>query len=158
MRLFCFACRNIDNILKGYAARKWAVASTSDRDQQRRRTNARRNVAVGDLGVLYCNPLHAFTVPFRFASIPDFNRVETAVWPEPWILPFDIEPLGPPHKYITAAEARERWSVVKRGFSRMKTEQGGISAAMLLTGTTVFVPHQIDHTDWLEILTDIGGS
>jgi hypothetical protein len=77
--------------------------------------------------------------------------VVTDVWPEPWRLPFAIEPLGEPSLQLSGKEAVQRWGFVA---ARMGPK-GGVSAAMNLTGTTVFVPVPISNEDWNQICMDL---
>ena len=75
----------------------------------------------------------------------------TDIWPEPWCLPFTIEQLGDLSRQISGLEARERWPVVADRWG----SKGGVSAAMNLTGTTVFVPVPITARDWQLICDDL---
>ena len=154
MKLFCFASRSPENVQRGFDARRWAVATTSDRDQQVRRTKIRRNVRIGDFGLLYCSTRASFMVPFIFDSEPDLRAVDVNTWREPWIFPFQIQPLCGTDLSVSVMDAEERWGVARRRFSEMGSRAGGISAAMLLTGTAVFSPLHISYRDWKEILLD----
>jgi hypothetical protein len=156
MKLFCFASRSLENVQRGYDAGRWAVATTSDKDQQTRRTKIRKNVRVGDLGLLYCNPLASFMVPFQFESEPEMTGVDAETWREPWIFPFRIYPLCGTERLVSATEAEEGWGIARRRFAEMGSRVGGISAALLLTGTAVFSPLHISYRGWAEILRDFG--
>jgi len=155
MNLFCFASRNIENIKIGIEHQLWAVATLSNQQSMAGRiTKALRYLRPGDFGVLYCNPLHSFTTPFIVRSRVDTARVVTNVWPEAWVLPFKIQTIGDLSRQVSAEDAEEGWPVVMR---RMSTKQrrGGISAAMNITGTTVFVPVDITEEDWKRICNDL---
>jgi|GEM_PF-917504 len=155
MDLFCFASRSIENIQIGIANQLWAVATLSNvQSMAARVTKAQRYFRAGAKGVLYCNPTQSFTTPFRVLTDADPEAVVTDVWPEPWRLPFQIEPLGDLSRQLPADLARERWPVVATRWARNKG-RGGISAAMNITGTTVFVPVQITPSDWDQILEDL---
>jgi len=95
-------------------------------------------------------------VPFVFQFVPDITKIDTETWQQPWIFPFSIDPLCGVERLVSAREAEERWGVTKRRFKEMGGRQGGISAAMHLTGTTAFSPLQISNHDWIEILNDFG--
>src|SRR4051794_12441999 len=69
VKLFCFASRNLDNIWLGVKHQKWAVATVGHTARRCRETKARRYLIPGVHGLLYCNPLHAFMVPFVVTSI-----------------------------------------------------------------------------------------
>jgi len=151
MDLFCFASRTVENICLGVGAKRWAVATVSDAQMRTRRTKAEKYMLPGSRGLLYCNPTHSFTVPFITVSKADPITVIEDIWPERWELPFYIKPLGHPRRQIPAERAWERWPILKK----RKNRAGGVSAAMNITGTTVFVPVDITREDWEIILDDL---
>jgi len=152
MDLFCFASRNARNIELGIEHKLWAVATLLNQSAMAARvTKANRYLHVGAYGLLYCNPGHSFTTPFLVRSRADLTRVVTDVWPEPWRLPFQIEPLGDLSRQMPADEAKKRWPFIK---DRL-TSKGGVSAALNITGTTVFVPVVITADDWKLICSDL---
>lgn len=55
-------------------------------------------MAIGSLGILYWSGGKAFTTPFIVTSEPDPNEVVPDVWPEEWVMPFQIIALGTPRK------------------------------------------------------------
>ncbi len=155
-KLFTFASRNIENIQRGVEAKLWAVATVSDTAMKSRQTKARRNLIVGSKGLLYCNPRHSFTVPFLVTTPPDLEAVVTDVWPEAWVLPFGIEPLGNFSRSVSKEEAQARWPFLAH---RMSFDgYNSVSAAMNFTGTTVFVPLEITEQDWELILSDLAST
>ena len=155
MNLFCFASRNVKNIQIGIENQLWAVATLLNQQAMAARaTKAHKYLKPGDYGLLYCNPLHSFTTPFIVRSYADPHRVVTSVWPEGWALPFKIQTLGNLSRQITAEEAEKRWPIVKKRMERIN-RRGGVSAAMNLTGTTVFVPTDISQEDWAQICHDL---
>ena len=151
MELFCFASRNVDNIWRGVRANRWAVATVSGPQMRSRITKAQRYLAPGCRGLLYCNPWHSFTTPFIVTSKADPHAVVVDIWPEPWVLPFSIQPLGDPRRQVHMRDAWEHWPVLK---SR-RLRYASVSAAMNITGTTVFVPVDITEDDWNIILSDL---
>lgn len=152
MKLFCFASRNLDNIWSGVKAQKWAVATVSDSAMKGRITKARRYFVPGVHGLLYCKPRHSFMVPFIAASDADPDAVVTDIWPEPWRLPFSIQPLGDPRREVKMEDAMARWPILIR-----KQEMGArsVTAALNITGATVFSPTDITEEDWRIILDDL---
>jgi hypothetical protein len=155
MDLFCFASKNVENIKCGIAHQLWAVGTLLNQQSMAARvTKAERYLCPGAFGVLYCNPLHAFTTPFIVRSHADPGTVVNDVWPEPWCLPFKIETLGDLSRQLSAEEAKNRWPVLKK---RLEANygKGGVSAAMNITGTTVFVPISITGEDWAIIRHDL---
>lgn len=151
-KLFCFASRNLENVRRGYEAKRWAVATVSRSAMAGRISKAEKYMDVGSFGLLYCNPIQSFTVPFVVKSKADPTAVERDIWPEPWVLPFDIEPLGSPDKFLSKNEAERRWPILER---RMPPYTS-VSAALNFTGTTVFVPVEISVHEWDAILADLG--
>jgi len=154
MDLFCFASRTVENIRLGVDARRWAVATVSPAMMKGRRTKAEKYMHPGSRGLFYCNPTHSFTVPFITESKADPIAVVGDIWPEMWELPFYIKPLGDPSRQIPAEEAWRRWPILKKREDRA----GGVSAAMNITGTTVFVPVDITEEDWRIILQDLAST
>jgi hypothetical protein len=151
MNLFCFASKNLENISRGFAARRRAVATVSDSAMRGRITKARKYFMPGALGLLYCKPTHSFTCPFVATSHADPHAVVTDIWPEPWVLPFSIDPFGDPRRQLSAELAVERWAFLARRMG----EAGGVTAAINITGATVFVPVEIGDGDWQQILQDL---
>jgi len=147
MYLFCFASRNFENIVRGYEAKRWAVSKAGPS----RVGKAKKYLKVGERGLLYCGPTHSFTVPFLVKSEVDIEAVVSDVWPEPWVLPFEIEPLGNPKKMLRADSAKLLWPCLQ---GRLDT-RGGVTAALNITGVTVFSPNQISEQDWNLILRDL---
>ena len=143
LRLFTFACRDLKNIPIGLSRRKWAVAKLAEPSHSARRTKALRYLSPGDAGLLYCNPLHSFVLPFIARSHVDPDAVVTDVWPEPWVLPFDIEPLSDGSRQVSKDIARAKWALLHR-----IPWKGSISATMHFTGTTTFVPLDIFDNEW----------
>ena len=155
MDLFCFASRNTRNIELGIENKLWAVATlTNQQSMKARTTKAMKYLHPGARGILYCNPTQSFTTPFVVRSNADPDRVVTDVWPEAWCLPFEIEPLGDLSRQVTREAAAQSWPVVQRRMAKNQG-RGGISAAMNITGTTVFVPVDIDEENWGVILDDL---
>lgn len=147
MDLFCFASRNEDNIWKGVQYRKWAVATVGDSLMRGRISKAKKYFHPGCKGLLYCNPTQSLTTPFIVESHADQHKVVTDIWPEPWVLPFAIHPLGNPSRQLSMASAKTLLPVLHR-----KAHIKSISAALNITGTTVFVPNDISDEDWKIVL------
>jgi hypothetical protein len=151
LNLFCFASRDAENIRLGIAARKWAVATVSDSAMKSRIGRAKKYFKVGSRGLLYCNPTQSFTTPFVVESEVDPFGVVTDIWSTPWVLPFSIRPLGDLSRQVSSEIARLRWPFVDARWPA----SGGISAAMNITGVTVFSPVPISEGDWRLILDDL---
>ncbi|HJW39885.1 MAG TPA: hypothetical protein VJ476_01505 [Rhizomicrobium sp.] len=154
MKLFSFASKNLDNIWLGVEHQKWAVATVSQSAMAGRATKADRYLIPGVHGLLYCSPLHAFTVPFVVTSHADPIKVIKDIWPEGWSFPFSIRPFGDPRKQVKAKDAMAHWPVlIKRQEARGSA--GGVSAALNITGATVFSPVEITQDDWAIIIDEL---
>jgi hypothetical protein len=156
MDLFCFASRDVRNIEIGIEHQMWAVGTLMNQSTMAARiTKAQRYMRPGAFGVLYCNPLHSFTTPFIVQSYADPVRVVTDIWPQPWRLPFKIKTLGSLSRRLHKDDAAKRWPTLKARLGE-RHNAGGVSAAFNITGTTVFVPVDIDAVDWAAICEDLG--
>lgn len=138
----------------GVQARMWATATVSFQAMKVRTTKAERYFRPGDCGLLYCNPTHSFTTPFIVESDADPVAVVTDIWPEPWRLPFKIQPLGSLARQLPAGVAATRWPLLEQRLAA-NHGKGGASAAMCFTGATVFTPLKITSHDWELILSDL---
>lgn len=141
MELFFFGSRTLTNVWAGVGARLWAVSESSPQDMRSRITKSKR-MKVGSLGVIYCGEIHAFTTPFVVLSEPDLERVVSDVWPESWRLPFRIHPLGTPAKRLSQEDAKRLLPILA------KPSVASVTAALNITGTTVFVPREVSAEDW----------
>jgi hypothetical protein len=151
VQIFTFASRSIENIQRGFEAQTWAVATVSSSAMKGRITKAEKYFAIGSQGILYCSPTQSFTVPFIVKTKANPHRVVKDIWPEPWVLPFEIQPLGNPTKQLHRDTAEKRWPFLRRGVLL----KGSVSAAMNFTGSTVFVPVELSDEDWQIILEDL---
>jgi hypothetical protein len=155
MNLFCFASKDTRNIELGIEHQMWAVATLANQAAMAARvTKACRYLHVGARGVLYCNPLQSFTTPFIVQPRVDPVKVVTDVWPQPWRLPFKIKTLGNLSRCLHKDDAPKHWPTLGIRIGE-RHGRGGISAAFNITGTTVFVPVEIEDVDWNAILEDL---
>lgn len=113
MKLFIFPSATTTNIWAGIGAGMWAVKESPDSSRMRELTTKSRHMPVGSLGVLWRTQANFFTTPFIVYSEPDSNQSVTDVWPETWVLPFRIHPLGMPRRRLGASEARQLLPVLR---------------------------------------------
>ena len=139
MKVFFFGSKSLTNIWAGIGSGLWAVSESKDTQARITKSLAMR---VGSLGVLYCTEVHSFTTPFIVYSKPDPNKVVNDIWPEKWRLPFKIHPLGTPHRLLHMDKAKEILPILK------SSNVSSVSAALNITGTTVFVPKDLTTKDW----------
>jgi hypothetical protein len=97
---------------------------------------------VGSLGILYCSETHALTTPFIVYSKVDVNRVVENVWPEAWVLPFKIHPLGTPEQQLSSDEAKR---VLPIFTGSGETNFGKI---FHVQAVTAFSPTSVHEEDW----------
>ena len=102
--------------------------------------------AVGAFGLLYCSQSKFFTMPFKVAGEVEW-RMEEKVWPEPWAMPFDIEPFGSPRMRLRSDEA-------KKVLECLKSVQS-ITDVFYLGGTLNFTASKIPEDDWQIILEEL---
>jgi hypothetical protein len=136
MDLFCFASRSLENIWLGVRARRWAVATVSNPQMRTRRTKAEKYLFPGSPGTALLQPhsLVHCSIHRRIESGPP--RCNRGYLARTMGVPFHINPLGDPRRQVPAEQAWQRWPILRRRQNRA----GGVSAAMNITGTTVFVP------------------
>jgi hypothetical protein len=104
---------------------------------------------IGSHGLLYSKERGQFTVPFRTTSQPvSPDHVVSDIWPEPWGLSFDMEPLGPSFRGENLKAAKEFWPMFK-GLSN-------VTRKMPLGGSCAFVSCSISEADWSNIIRILG--
>jgi hypothetical protein len=150
MDLYFFSSKSITNIWAGVGARLWAVSKVDDAQMKSRVTKSAR-LHIGSAGIIYCSApdIQAFTTPFIVFSKPDPTIVVRDVWPEEWVLPFRILPLGSPRRLFPLTRAHAVLPVLR------DSSRGNIAHELPITGTTVFVPKQVTHQDWEVLLTEL---
>ncbi|BAV64161.1 hypothetical protein [Sphingobium cloacae] len=116
MDIYVFASSTLTNIWAGVGSKTWAVSrmEAGSPQEKGRRTKARK-MPVGALGILYSSEDKALTVPFIVHSKPDENAEVAHIWPEKWVLPFRIKPLGNPHARMTIEQAKAKLPSFKNG-------------------------------------------
>ncbi len=142
MEIFTFASNNLTNIWAGIGARLWAVSHTENPTTAKVRKTKSQNMRVGSFGILHCNETQALTTPFIVYSKPDLNRVVANVWPEKWVLPFRIFPLGSPEWQMGKDEAKEILPVFK------KSREANFGNIFHVQAVTAFSATKIELEDW----------
>jgi hypothetical protein len=87
-------------------------------------------------------------MPFVTASFPEDRKVDD-VWPEVWEFPFSIHPLGSPGKLLSLDVAKRSWAFLDPDKNPTHCLNG-------MNGRTVFVPNEIEDSDWQQVLADAG--
>ena len=135
------------NVWAAYGARKWAVSTVQARDMRARETKS-LSMPIDAFGLIWCSDpsIRAFTMPFRVKSEPEWREIEN-IWPEPWSMPFDIEPLGSPARRLTRDDAQKLLECLKT--ARTLTD------VFFVGGTCAFVPSPIPDEDWNLIMEEL---
>ena len=97
---------------------------------------------IGSFGVLDCSKNHCLTTPFVVLSNPDPERIVEDVWPETWVLPFKIHPLGTPKKLL-------QWEDAKHVLpSPRQLNVTNLNTIINVQATTVFAASKLTEADW----------
>jgi hypothetical protein len=145
-KLFIFPSATHLNIEIGVKCRKWAVSDIDEVTMRGRFTKSQK-MEIGSRGLLYSHENGQFTVPFITRSKAKYEVVRD-VWPEPWALPFEIEPLGPSSRGENLRAAKEFWPMFK-GVSN-------VTQVAPLGGRYAFVARPISEDDWNQIIRMLG--
>ncbi len=100
MNIFAFPSRTRTNIWAGIGRGLWAVSHSRYASVNKGRATKAAKMPVGAFGLLYCSEDQTYSTPFVVLSSPHPFSMVTGVWPEPWILPFEIRPLGSPLRSV----------------------------------------------------------
>lgn len=143
--IYCFSSNNQTNLWAGFGAKMWAV-SDCDRKQMETRKTKSMNFPVGGFGLLYCSASKFFTMPFKIRTDVEWRVVEN-IWPEPWAMPFGIEPFGSPALRLTIADAMKLLDCMKG--------KSTITDVFFIGGACNFTPSHIPDADWQVILEEL---
>jgi hypothetical protein len=100
-----------------------------------------KKLPIGAFGLLYCAQTSVFTVPFVIRSRPDPNQTIHNVWPEPWKLPFQIVPLGTPHRQVSVRTLTDR-------LPRFRASSKQWNHVFHVEPLTAFAASEINDGDW----------
>jgi|SRR5665213_194067 len=145
MTIFVFSSKNLTNIWAGIGAGLWAVSKSAEQSTNQGRLTKSKNMKIGSFGILYCTETQSLTTPFIVFSRPDPDALVKNVWPEEWVLPFKIHPLGTPAKQLGKDEAMQALPTLRA------SGQTNFGHALPVQAITVFSPSPLQDADW-EIL------
>jgi hypothetical protein len=143
--VYCFTSNNQTNLWAGYGAKMWAV-SDCDRTQMEVRKTKSMNFPVGGFGLIYCSDGKFLTMPFKLRTDVEW-RMEDKIWPEPWAMPFGIEPLGSPRFRLPTADAKKVLDCFKG--------KNSLTDVFFVGGACNFTPSRIPDDDWELILEEL---
>ncbi len=142
MAIFVFSSKNLTNIWAGIGAGLWAVSKSEDQGFHKTRVTKAKNMKIGALGILYCAETQGLTTPFVVYSKADTQAVIGNIWPEEWVLPFKIHPLGTPNKQFPKDAVMEELPTLRALNHR------NFGHALPIQATTVFSPSKLVDQDW----------
>ena len=145
MELFVFSSKNLTNIWAGIGARLWAVAKSDVASFSAGRKTKSQNMRVGSFGILYCVETKSLTTPFIVYFKPSVSDTINNVWPEEWILPFKMLPLGTPNQQLSIDDAKNILPILAQAANKNWTQVFHVQA------TTAFSASVVGQNDW-EIL------
>ena len=104
MNIYAFPSRTRTNIWAGIGRGLWAVSHSKFASTNKGRATKAAKMPVGAFGLLYCSEDQAYSTPFVVLSAPHPTLVVHGVWPEDWILPFEIRALGSPLRSVPRSQ------------------------------------------------------
>jgi hypothetical protein len=143
--VYVFASATRTNIWAGIGAGLWAVNENNEPPHLRKARA--QGMPVGAFGLLYSKVDEALTTPFVVLSVPELMVAEERIWPERWVFPFRIRPLGSPRHMYPIAEARKQLGL----FADVR-EEGKWQNKLNLAGTMTFQPVAFNDLDWAQII------
>lgn len=145
MKLFMFSSKNLTNIWAGIGARMWAVPKGDESWMKTIKTKS-ITMMVGSCGLLYCSETKSLTTPFLVYSSVDTNKIITNVWPESWVSPFKILPLGTPNRQLYKDDAFKQLPILRN------SGKSNITQVLYIPTMMAFTPNEISNHDWATII------
>ncbi|MGB7411350.1 MAG: hypothetical protein WA910_09420 [Sphingopyxis granuli] len=150
MEIYGFASDSLTNIWAGIGSGLWAVGEAKDATYEKGRRTKADSMPVGAFGILYCRETASYTTPFVVYSKPDPAKTISNIWAVPWVLPFQIKPLGNPTKSLSVARA-------KAVLPSMQLPGKDDPRKHLITvqGNFAFQPSKITDADWSVLIQEL---
>jgi len=145
MKVFAFSAATLTNIWAGVGSRLWAVSEEQAANPSIQ--GKARKFQVGSLGLFYWVGSKCLTTPFVVSSPPRFGEVVSHVWPERWMLPFGIVPLGSPHKQVPVGELAARLPSLNKGQAW--------TSLLHISPITAFAPSRLVPEDWAMLIGEL---
>lgn len=133
MKLYVFSSNSMSNIYAAIGAGLWAVG------EQKNTKSKSEKMPIGAMAVIYCSETSEFTSPFIVKSKPK-NKVQSVIWKEEWVYPFEIIPLSKSFKKIHKDELNILPSIANstKPWNQVLNVSPGFA----------FTPQQITEADW----------
>ena len=148
MRIYAFASNTLTNIWAGVGAGRWAVSPSDNMSYTKGRTTRSQKMPIGAGGILYCNEIKSFTTPFIVYSVPNPNEIVDEIWPEPWVLPFLIKPLGDPRCSMPLATA-------KKLLPSLQEQGANVNNTIYVHGKMAFTQSKLTEWDWAVLISEL---
>lgn len=152
MSIFVSSSKNLTNIWAGIGAGLWAVSKSADRTFHAGRVTKSKSMKIGSFGILYCSDTQSLTTPFIVFSAPDEAAVVREIWPEEWVLPFAIHPLGSPRKQMPKSQAMELLPSLR------DVGHTNFGKALPVQATTAFAASPLKDADWELLISHLAES
>jgi hypothetical protein len=147
--LYVFASNNLTNIWAGVGAERWAVAQSDSGAFSKGRVTKAKKMPIGSFGILYCKETQSLTVPFVVYSGIDLEETVKDIWPEEWILPFSIKPLGTPRKQMPIATAKALLP------SLIREPERRFDNLIHVRADFAFQTSEVSHDDWAILIQEL---
>ncbi|MDB5710096.1 MAG: hypothetical protein JWL96_2166 [Sphingomonas bacterium] len=142
MNIYAFASRSRTNIWAGIGRGLWAVSHSPHPSTNKGRATKAAKMPIGSFGLIYCSENQTYNTPFVVLGAVHPTLVIADVWPEPWILPFEIRALGNPSRAVRREEMYDLLPSLKAGPSL------SVDDLLEIKGVQAFNASTITEADW----------
>jgi hypothetical protein len=97
---------------------------------------------IGSFGLIYCSENQTYSTPFVVLGPVNTAAVITDVWPESWILPFEIRALGNPGRAVKREDMHNLLPTLNANPSR------SVDDLLEIKGVQAFNASTITEADW----------
>jgi hypothetical protein len=143
--VFAFTSRTVTNIWAGIGRGLWAVSESQHDSVNKGRETKASKMLIGSFGLIYCSEDQSYSTPFVVLSEP--TGVAERVWPETWIMPFRIRPLGNPSKSVRRADMPKLLPALAGGRS--------VDDLLQIRGVQTFNASEVPQEDWAILMKEL---
>jgi len=142
MDIYAFTSRTRTNIWAGIGRGMWAVSLSEHDSVNKGRATKASKMPIGAFGLLYCSEDQTYSTPFVVLSKPAPNVSIANVWPETWVLPFQIRALGSPEKPLPRTQMPKLLPTLRNN------PRLGVDDLIEIKGVQSFNASTITEADW----------
>lgn len=142
VEVFCFTSKDNKNIWAGVGSQTWAVSSSED-NYDMFKSKAQNQMNIGSFGLFYNVKEKVFTTPFVVKSKAE-ERVESEIWFDDYLLPFNIVTIGNPKKNINISQIKN--------ILNENNINSNWNSIFFIGGKFSFVPSKLPKGVWEDIL------